>query len=170
MTAGRQRRDPPGVAIILCMLFLSLVTTGMGVLDWREQHSGVPARMTVDKCHHGKPQTCWGVQPDTMPLTVDDPSHPGQGQTMEIQVKNPDRSNIEIREADSGDVGHEIDVRVHYTHSGSGTFAIKEVSAAPLRWFGIGCALFIGAVIAIVLCVRRRDRPDGPSRTYLPES
>jgi hypothetical protein len=156
MTASRQRRGRPGIAIILALLFLSLVTTGMGALDWKQQHSGVPARMTVDKCYHGKPSTCWGVQPDTMPATVDDQSRPGQ--TKEIRVRNPDRSNIQIRNADFGDVGREIGVHVHYTHSGSGTFAVKDGSSSVLRWLGIGCALFMGAVIAIVLRVRRRDR------------
>jgi hypothetical protein len=121
----------------------------VGVTDWKNQHSGVPARMTVSKCYHGKHGGCWGAQPDTMPRTVDDPSHPGQ--TMEIQVTNPHRSNIKIANAGDGDVGHEIDVHIHYRgRNGSGTFANKDGSAWPLLGLGIGCALGVVAVIALV--------------------
>src|ERR1700758_1364853 len=62
---------------IAVMLLLGSWFIFVGVTDWRNQHSGVPARMTVSKCTHGKWGACWGAQPGTMPQTVDDPSHPG---------------------------------------------------------------------------------------------
>jgi hypothetical protein len=136
------------VGTVAVLSILSAWLIFVGVTDWRNQHSGVPARMTVSKCIHGRHAACWGAQPGTMPQTVDDPSHPGQ--TMEIQVSNPDRSNIKINDAGDGDVGHEIDVHVHYGHYGSGTFAQKDGSAKPLVCIGIGCALGVGAVIALV--------------------
>ncbi len=102
------------------MLLLGSWFLFVGVTDWKNQHSGVPARMTVSKCTSGKHSACWGAQPDTMPQTVDDPSHPGQ--TMEIQVHNPDPSNIKIRDAGDGDVGHEIAVHVHYGRYGTRHF------------------------------------------------
>jgi hypothetical protein len=149
-----RRKGGPGWILILALSFLTPVPIWLGVNDWRLQHSGVPARMTVSKCYKGKGISCWGPQPDTMPQMVDDPSHPEQ--TMEIQVPNPDRSNIPVRDADSDDIGHEIDVHVHYTHRGSGTFANKDGSAAPFIWIGEGCALGVGAVVALIFQLRRR--------------
>jgi hypothetical protein len=154
MDQRSRRRGGPGWVLILALSFLTPVLIWLRVTDWRLQHSGVPARMTVSECSKGKNSSCWGPQPDTIPQKVDDPSHPGQ--TMEIQVPNPDRSNIKVKDAVEGDIGHEIDVHVHYTHRGSGTFANKDGSAAPFIWIGEGCALGLGAVVALVFQLRRR--------------
>jgi hypothetical protein len=140
---ARRKRLWSRLGTIAAMLLLGSWLIFVGVTDWRNQHSGVPARITVSKCTSGKHAACWGAQPATMPQTVADPSNPGQ--TMEIQVNNPDRSNIKINDAGDRDVGHEIAVHVHYRHYGSGTFAQKDGSAWPLVLIGIGCALGVGA-------------------------
>jgi hypothetical protein len=131
-----------------------------GAVKLWEQHSGIPARMLVENCSGGKNKTCWGVQPDGIPVTVDDPSHPG-------------RTTIQIQDADSGDIGHEVDVHVHYTHRGQGTFAIKDGFVLDLYFIGVGCAAAIGAVIAVGLRLRRRrenptNRPRLGPTEFLP--
>jgi len=146
----------PGWLIVVALSFLSLVMAYMGAVGWKLQHSGVPGRMTVSGCSGGKTQRCWGVPPDTRPATIDDPSHPGQ--TIEIRVNDPDRSNTEIRYANSGDVGHDVDVHLHYTHEGGGTFAVKDGSVLPLYYIGVGFASGVGAVVGVALLVRRRFR------------
>jgi hypothetical protein len=132
----------PGVVIILGFAFLSVVMTFMGMTTLRDQHSGVPAWITVEKCSSGSFATCWGVWPASRHQTTQTSGNP-------ITVSSA-ASRIEIQGTGQRDVGRQIGVHVH-----DNRYAVADASSYPIYEVGMGLALAIAAVTALVL---RRQR------------
>jgi hypothetical protein len=132
----------------LWLLFLYFIVVGVYTL-W-EQHHGVPAWVTVGKCHLNKPVVCSGVWRR-------DGSENG----------SPVEETIRIEGVGYEDVGHDVAVHIHpgsgdalfpllFENDDKHHYATADSSSGVVWAFGVACVL---GVPAIVLIVRRRRQP-----------
>jgi hypothetical protein len=116
---------------VACLL-VALVCITLGAFTAWEQHSGVPARMSVTECQPaGKDVRCVGVW-----------RHDGSAVEEKMRIEG----------AEPGDVGHEIDVHVH-----GRSYATSDSLTGPAFLLGGACVL---GVLVVILIVRRRRRPN----------
>jgi hypothetical protein len=119
----------------------ALVFFAIGTFLLWNQHSGVPARMTVESCTASKTGTLHSHGDVVFPLCYGRPSGA------------PDQPFTDIWGAWWRDAGH--DINVHILGSGTGATAIKDSWWQPLTGLAIGCVLGVGGVRAIVRRLRR---------------
>jgi hypothetical protein len=125
-------------SMIPVLLALSLLAIGLGsFVVWR-QHSGVPARMTVESCHIGS--TTYGN-----PLVFIFPDCYGRYGPVVGASKPP---LIKISYGWYGDQGH--DVNVHIVGGPRHTQAINQSWYQPIFWFSIAFLSLVGAAWAVV--------------------
>jgi hypothetical protein len=141
-TPGRSGRL--SILVILGLAFLSVTMTYLGMTTLQEQRSGVPARMTVEKCSTDMVETCWGVWPRTVGGTA---------------------SKIEIQGTSSRDVSRQIGVHVHDNRS-----AVADASPYPIYEVGMGLAFAIVAVAVVMLRRQQRVTTNGSGSDLLTEA
>jgi hypothetical protein len=125
-------------SMIPVLLALSLLAIGLGsFVVWR-QHSGVPARMTVESCRIGRMNhgNVFGlIFPDCY----------GRYGPVSGGSKPP---LIKISSGWYGDQGHEVNV--HIVDAPRHTRAINQSWYEPIFWFSIAFLSLVGAAWAVV--------------------
>jgi hypothetical protein len=139
------------VGTLVLLSLVSLLAIGFGGYEVDEQHSGIAARVTVAECHtysHHRSSrrrslfrlpSQWTSDRDNCSGTL--VNQPG--------TANTSHTSLKIYGADSGDIGHDIDVHVH------GRQAVADAWSLPWIVLGVGCAVIAGL---LVFGVSRRRR------------
>jgi hypothetical protein len=118
----RRRRSTWGTIAAMLVLGLWFIFVGTNLV--RIQHSGVPARITVERCSHNSRR-----------LT---------GCSGKWQSVGDARTKwVDIWFTNDKDVGHDVDVHIR------GRRAIPDASIVPPIVLGLGCTLAVAAVIFI---------------------
>jgi hypothetical protein len=123
----------PSLAAILGFVVISLGFIAAGSFLFWDQHSGVPARMTVVSCTGGRLSTCDGVL-----------AGKGVGSASEP---------ILVSGATRKDLGHDIDVHYHPHSRGA---AVADSNPVPLLMLGAGG---VSGICAVLATLRRRRCP-----------
>jgi hypothetical protein len=152
----RGRRGGGRIATILGSFLFAIVFIGFGTFQLWVQHSGTPLQVTVVSCETRGTSPYYKHGPLVyFTRLFHKTSCVGQPSGA------PGQQSIKIVGAQSGDVGHVIDVHL----MNHGKFAQKPARWRPLIEIGIGCVVAVVGVWA-VLPARRRP-PNATTETAM---